>query len=324
MEGRQKGSYLFYIFVVLLSVLVTFVPEFSHEILLFELLVQGRPYIALLLLAWALFFAFRRYSLLFAVQILCVVASLFFVVEGYSGNRPSKACPDGAFLKSVRVLSFNVFYKNENYADIVQAVEGIDADIVLLQEVQSGLYHYGHARLSHKYAFHYSDLEQGIAHGKAIYSKYPIESVGKEKLMGSVHRVLHAKMNINGQLINFIGVHTYSPKNAVRIKDRNQHIQALKRYAVSLEAGGEPVIMAGDFNTTPWHPTMKHFKEQTQLNNNGFYNIIRTWPAWLPTFVTIPIDHIFYNSSFGHSNYHQGLPSGSDHYPIYVDLRICE
>lgn len=324
MAGKSLSAYILFSLGVFGSLLVTFVPEFIYSTLFFELLVQSRPYISIIFFIFALFLLLKRYYLLGMMQVACVLMSFFLVFDSYSGLQTVKPCSDGLNSKPIRILSFNVYYKNKKYGELLQAIEVVDADIVLLQEVQSGLYHHAHKRLLDKYAFHYSDFEGGIEHGKALYSKYPLESVKKQKLLGDSHSILQAQINVNGQMMHFIGIHTYSPKNKVRIKNRNAHIEALQDYIVRLADENEYVVVAGDLNTTPWHPVMRHFKEQTQLNNSGFYNIVGTWPTWLPTFLTIPIDQIFYSQNFGHSKHYRGLLSGSDHYPIYVDLEMCK
>ena len=60
------------------------------------------------------------------------------------------------------------------------------------------------------------------------------------------------------------------------------------------------------------------------LNNNQLYNIIPTWPAWLPAFMRVPIDHIFHSNKFGKFKYYKGLDAGSDHFPVFIDLELCK
>lgn len=324
MVDRQIKNYTFSILVVLLSLFVTFLPEITYSSLFFELLIQGRPYITLILLVIAVILLVKRRYFLGFVYTVCVLANIFWIVSSYSDSEQLKQCLNSANSHSIRVLSLNAYYKNQKYDEVVMAIESADADIVFLQEVQAGLYHASHKRLLIKYAFYYSEFEKGVEHGKALYSKYPIKDAAIKKLNGSNYRALHANIVINGVDINFIGIHSISPKNGKRANSRNRHIEALSRYIQGVSKGEQSIIIAGDFNTAPWHPVMRVFKEQTQLNNNDFYNIVGTWPVWLPTFLTIPIDHIFYSNNFGHSKYYRGLLSGSDHYPIYVDLEMCK
>lgn len=324
MLRKSSISYLLSFLIVFLSLFATFSPEFQYYNLFFEFLTQSRAYFIAVFLIFSIFFVFKRYFLLFSLQIICIFANFFIIYQGYGPHYEKKICRSIENPASIRALSVNVYYKNEDYDRVIRSIRLANADIVFLQEVQSGLYHAGHKDLLKDYPFYYSELEHGIAHGKAIYSKYPIEKVQVQTFHEGFYKALKADIIIENQLVSMVGIHSLSPKSKWRILRRHEHIAALQGYIEKLQKEGGPLLVLGDFNTTAWHPVMRRFKEQTQLNNNSFYNIVGTWPSWLPTFLNLPIDHIFYNSNFKNVQYSRGLASGSDHYPIYADLEICE
>jgi hypothetical protein len=48
------------------------------------------------------------------------------------------------------------------------------------------------------------------------------------------------------------------------------------------------------------------------------------WPTWAPSFLRVPIDHIFVSSSWRVIDRRLGPMVGSDHLPVLVDLQWSE
>ena len=115
-----------------------------------------------------------------------------------------------------------------------------------------------------------------------------------------------------------------SPQSLSRMRVRNTEIMLLKNYIKQVQKEGELIILGGDFNTAPWQKNIRELKRETGLKNNAIYNIIPTWPSWLPVFMRVPIDHIYHTREFNKRKYYKGLDAGSDHYPVYVDLEMCK
>ena len=307
---------------VLFSALASFLPEIDHSIMLLELLSQYRFHLAVLWVLLLLVLAFGRHYLLMSVQLIIVIFHGVIFFSSYSFFEGERACKA---VDEVSVLSFNVYHLNERYDQMLRGILQADADIVLLLEHKSGFYHHNHARLSVKYPFSHVDLDGGVAQGKAIYSKYPITSVSRENMAGASRIAIKAEINKNGQAIDFIGVHTASPQSAARIAGRNSQLLSLEHYMRRLPLLERPVIVAGDFNNTPWHPRMRHFKHHLGLKNNDkLSEVFGTWPSWLPFFARLPIDHIYHGAKLQNIEYNRSVAAGSDHYSIHSIMKICE
>jgi len=312
----------FLLLAVLSSLLVGFLPELNHSILLLELLSQYRFHLVVLWVFLFFILAFGRHYWLMIVQLIIIIFHGVTFFNSYSFLEEERSCK---VVDEVSVLSFNVYHLNERYEQMLRGILRVDADIVLLLEHKSGFYHQNHARLSVKYPFSHVELEGGFAQGKAIYSKYPMTPVPREDMTGASHIALRVEINKKGQLIDFIGIHTASPQSAARIADRNSQLLSLEHYMRGISLLERPVIVAGDFNSTPWHPQMRRFKQRLGLKNNTkLTDIFGTWPSWLPFFARLPIDHIYHSAKLVNIEYNQGMAAGSDHYSIHSNMKICE
>jgi endonuclease/exonuclease/phosphatase (EEP) superfamily protein YafD len=83
-----------------------------------------------------------------------------------------------------------------------------------------------------------------------------------------------------------------------------------------------PVVLIGDLNTTPWSAHYRQLLMATQLHDarTGF-GIRPTWPTYFPVFF-IPIDHVYVSPDLIPITLETGNYNGSDHLPIYTELRV--
>ena len=84
----------------------------------------------------------------------------------------------------------------------------------------------------------------------------------------------------------------------------------------------EPLVVLGDFNTTPWS---YHFRELIingqLLDGRRGLGILPTWPAkFFP--LQIPIDHILLNDGARVVNMQTSTGLSSDHRTIWADLQL--
>ena len=87
------------------------------------------------------------------------------------------------------------------------------------------------------------------------------------------------------------------------------------------------LIMAGDFNRTPWSFDLRRLDDRFALERLD--RALPTWPArlWvkgrrlrLPPL--LPIDHVYVGRAWRLVALRRGPPMGSDHYPLVVDLAL--
>ena len=96
----------------------------------------------------------------------------------------------------------------------------------------------------------------------------------------------------------------------------------LNEWSTELLAQGAPVVMMGDFNTTPWSPVFRKLLGQNEWGDSraGFGNQ-PTWPSWLGG-LGIPIDHALVASGVRVLNRSTFAIPGSDHRGLLLELGI--
>ncbi len=324
MTKNDKRLNVFFIVLVISSAILVAVPIMHYPIIISEVLIPFRVFTSLILCSFFILFILARAYWVSMAQILLVICNIFPVVNAHSFKDNGTVCVYNKQDKPLRVLSFNVYYKNENYESVFQMLKASDADIIVLQEAQPDFMKYGHDRLVMAYPFYYPEIKKGKHARWTLYSRYPIIEINNTiKNIRSV--ALYAQIEVNGRVVNLMTTHAKSPKTLSRIETRNMRLNKLGNAIRDVMRENKHVIVAGDFNNVSWHPAMQRFKMHTQLRNNDkASNYFGTWPTWIPSFLSTPIDHIFYDQYFHHVSYSRKPPSGSDHYPIVADLYFCE
>lgn len=167
----------------------------------------------------------------------------------------------------------------------------------------------------------------------ALLSRLPIGSADIVPASGAgpaaaVPRMLSAEVDLGGigrpnETATIITTHLSWP--------RPTRLQASQfRQLARKIAGSDPesVIVAGDFNSTPWSHAMRGYDSATPLRR--VTRAVHTWPARqriaghvLP-FPLLPIDHVFAGSKFRAESVRRGPFLGSDHYPVIVEFSIAD
>ena len=87
------------------------------------------------------------------------------------------------------------------------------------------------------------------------------------------------------------------------------------------------LIIAGDFNLTPWSFTLRRLDTRLGLERRD--RAILTWPARrgvrgvvAPLLPVLPIDHVYAGPAWRTVAVRRGPRLGSDHYPVVVDLTL--
>ena len=84
------------------------------------------------------------------------------------------------------------------------------------------------------------------------------------------------------------------------------------------------MIVAGDFNATPWSPHFRDLLATTGLRDAGSgRGWLPTWPTWLGP-AGIPIDHVLVKGPVTVAGLSLGPDVGSDYRPLVADLRVAE
>lgn len=140
-----------------------------------------------------------------------------------------------------------------------------------------------------------------------------------DALPGLAVSMIHQKV----ELI-FLGIHPAAPLNRVAAASRNESFEAI---ATFIEEADELVILAGDFNATPWSSAFRRLQKRTGLaNSQQGFGIQATWPSYPGSFLNgifrIPIDHCLHSPEIVTVGREVGDAGRSNHNPLRVSLKI--
>ncbi|HUD11623.1 MAG TPA: endonuclease/exonuclease/phosphatase family protein [Candidatus Saccharimonadia bacterium] len=190
---------------------------------------------------------------------------------------------------SLRVLQWNIWY-NEDIANVVRTLKGIDADVVCLQELTQNYLEQSHSDtvsyVARQLGFscHASkpmgrdDVERKQLN--AIFSRFPLTNknqawintpVGTGGASDEYRAYIEATVLIKGWKVRVATTHM-SYVDRFMITDRKKQETDL---LVSQIEGKSPLILTGDFNAAPDSCTVKHIEQH--LRNAGPEYGDNTW-----------------------------------------------
>ncbi len=217
--------------------------------------------------------------------------------------------------RPLRVVSFNVLFTNTRYADTVHWVQQTAPDIAFFPEVTPA-WEAGLAPLKTTLP-HCINHSQTHNFGFALFSKYPIveQILVPSPVLGVA--MVQVTLDIDGQQVIFVGMHPPSPLSAALSEARDT---AYEELAKRLRNETRPVIVAGDFNATPWSHALRPLFEAGLRDTRLGSGFSATWQRRIP-FVAIPIDLILLSGPIHTHACWTGPDLGSDHRPVVADLQ---
>lgn len=216
--------------------------------------------------------------------------------------------------KPLRVMTFNVLTDNKNQAAVIDHVVKTDADIVCLEEIDDS-WRASLEPLRSRYPHRVEELSDGNF-GIACYTRLPLKS--HEVRRFTAWRLPTIVLNLDhlGRPLTFIGTHPEPPMGGSRAREWRGQLSGIARLVANLR--GE-VVVAGDFNATPWCEGMRLLRENSGLD---FHSVDPVWPpTWglnLP--MMIPIDHVLMKGGLSVQKRVLGPDLGSDHRSVTVEI----
>lgn len=217
----------------------------------------------------------------------------------------------------LKIATVNVSYLPFLAKRFLEIVRATSPDVLVLQELTP------HAErvladLDGEFPYHRKFPADG-AYGIGLWSRFPIESSATFAL----GRVPAIEARLEGPYgpFNVIGVHLRAPTTPRRAEARNQELRELAARSAAVD---EPLIVAGDFNVTPYSPYFRDWLKASGLTDSRRGRTLSaSWPTTLPWF-GIPIDHVAVNDGFTVLS-HSRLPNfESDHFGVLVELAFRE
>lgn len=286
----------------------------------FELLTHFQWQYFLASLAALLMLLLLRRKALAILALAAVVVSgltlLPFSALGRSGLAPSARAAEPS--ETLRLFHANVLTYNRRADDLLAQINAFSPDVIVLQEVDR--WWVDRMKAAHDQYPHRLTDARPDNFGLLVLSRLPLDNAaiahGEAARMPSAF----ASITFGGRAVPIATTHPLPPMRAETQAMRDRQLDELiNRYA---PRAGEPLILIGDLNTTPWSPIYHRLTRTLNLHNaREGRGLFPTWPADLPAVFRIPIDHVLLTSHFEVTHFAVGEEFGSDHLPLLVELR---
>ncbi len=215
----------------------------------------------------------------------------------------------------LKVLSVNVSYRQFSPRRLLELIRDINPDVVVAQELTPYAAEVL-APLDEPFPQHFKMPAEG-PYGIAVWSRLPLESAVPFAL-GRLPAI-EARVRFGERTFTLLGVHLNAPTSVRRATARNAELRQLAERSVAIEG---PLVVAGDFNLTPYSPLFTDWLAASGLTDTrrGRTPSV-SWPADLPIF-GIPIDHVAVSPEFAIIAHHRLPDFGSDHYGVLAELAL--
>ncbi|MBO6491430.1 MAG: endonuclease/exonuclease/phosphatase family protein [Pelagibacteraceae bacterium] len=304
----KKGNILFFFFLIVcffsrLDLQIFFIDIFSH--LGFQIFIGG------ILLFFILLFLKR-----FWASIICIFVCIVFTADILlSCNHCNAVLKDRSQIQNkLRLISFNISYENpvENFKNIREMILSEKPDIVQFQEFSP--------QMQDKIKTLGSILPYSTELNKPkgpfdslILSKYPLTNTRVD----DNHAVI-TNLILNETEISIVGIHLLTGGTKKNFNNALQQISYLKTI---ISNTNKNLILLGDLNMTSTSKRFAKFLKETNLYTYTSYkNITSTWPAFMPNFLGIQIDHIIFSKNIKMVDKKTSNSFGSVHRPLIVEL----
>ncbi|MBX9745346.1 MAG: endonuclease/exonuclease/phosphatase family protein [Hyphomonadaceae bacterium] len=223
--------------------------------------------------------------------------------------RPTPTPAPAPSAQTVRIIWLNTWMGSRPSEEVLDYLTTSGADFVLVSE----LHDEGQAGFQRLRAAYPTMIRCDGGHecNTMIFAR-------RTALMQQTNTGLRASVgefDIDGVRLRLIAAHLARP---------NPPAGQQREFTALTEAiGGAPadVILAGDFNSTPWSFALRRFDKASGLDRHT--RALPTWPAqtWtrleLPALAPfLPIDHVYSGSRWRLVSLRRGPRTSSDHYPI--------
>lgn len=255
-----------------------------------------------------------------------LVASAFVYVPEFVVGLSTRFSPEPTDRPVYRLMTFNVFGRNEEPETLADYIIRTDTDIVALQEYHPDVRGVAHGPLAEHYP-HFQYCAGGQRAFLGLYSKLAFEPLSEDVCSASISnpertaRIVVRFAPPVGEPFALATTHNDWPEPVTR---QAEQFASLRDALATVEL---PLLLAGDFNSTPWSYTLRGFVAEAGLtrftyNQPTFPKQWYYFGDWRPTPAILPIDHVMGRGDIEVHDLHRGEPSGSDHLPIIVTFSV--
>jgi endonuclease/exonuclease/phosphatase (EEP) superfamily protein YafD len=216
----------------------------------------------------------------------------------------------------IKLLISNVLQTNRDYQTTLDIIESAQADIVCLLETDHG-WEEAMRPIEETYPEHLK-CPLDNTYGMLLYSRLPLENPEVRFLVESDIPSMRATVPLrSGERIELYCLHPRPPLPDHPSYGRDAELVLVGR---EIEESRKPSIVIGDLNDVAWSYTTRLFRRVSQTLDprvgRGLYNSFDATSKWL----RYPLDHVFHTREFALVDLQRLRFSGSDHFPICVEL----
>jgi endonuclease/exonuclease/phosphatase (EEP) superfamily protein YafD len=222
---------------------------------------------------------------------------------------------------SLRVMSFNLLSTNESYSDVIGYIQTVSPDVVLLHEA-SRPWEVAMESAAVDYQMILARSEGLIFGTLALVKGDNVEAVSFGFAANSP-RALEIEFVPEDwdTPVSILGIHPLAPSDEERAGYRDAQLAFATEWA-SGQSG--PVVIAGDFNATPWSfPFRRLMKSADVVNSQVGFGLQPSFSAHANLLLRVPIDHLLHSTDLEVTDRRLGPELGSDHFPLLVDLQLA-
>jgi endonuclease/exonuclease/phosphatase (EEP) superfamily protein YafD len=241
--------------------------------------------------------------MMLALGLAAVIAGTGLVLPELTRPAPR---PPAAAGNQLKLIQFNTFADNADPDRAAAWIARQDADIVVIEEavpavVRGVLRRSGYYVACPECSVVIFSRKRGIAWGAPMRQR----GWGRAPL-------IWATFDAPGGPFTVVGVHYTWPT------DGSQPIQAERLARLLDRFPKDRLILAGDFNSTPW--SFARRREDARFGLERRTKALFTWPSSVLPFAFLPIDHVYAGRAWKTVKVERGPRLSSDHYPVIVTL----
>ncbi|HYO79831.1 MAG TPA: endonuclease/exonuclease/phosphatase family protein [Bryobacteraceae bacterium] len=218
--------------------------------------------------------------------------------------------------RRVRLLIGNVLQTNRNVRQYIELIAACNPDLIVLAETDRYWEH--SLRIVERDYPHTIKCPLENTYGLVLYSRLPLI---EPKILFRVEEDVpsfdtRVKLR-TGDIFQLHVIHPRPPHIGVDTVERDAELILV---AKQVKETTLPVIVTGDLNDVAWsHTTRLFLRLSSMLDPRLGRAFCNTFHAHLPLF-RWPLDHLFHSRAFRLVNFERGPKTGSDHFPVIVEL----
>jgi endonuclease/exonuclease/phosphatase (EEP) superfamily protein YafD len=214
--------------------------------------------------------------------------------------------------KILSIATANVHLDNGSAKALGQWIDRTSPDLVVLNEV-SPAYALELERIE-GYPYRYL-LPSDDPFGIGLLSRFPLSGI---RTIPSENGSRHVEAQIiwGTTSVALTAIHPMSPISPQEHNNRNLQLAAV---AAAAKSAGQPSIIVGDLNTTPWSSAFSGIEDTGVRRATG---LSPTWPSIGQGWLGIPIDHVLVTPHWSVLEQQLGPNIGSDHLPVLVKIGL--